>query len=126
MQVRPDDLDIFGHVHSSRYIDYVLAARFDQMKRCYKMPMEEFLEKGYGWVLVNTELTFKRGLGLGDEFEVETQITSFDKYFVNIQFEIINSNQKSCVTGTAKYALYNLTTKKSDSIPEWVLERYSI
>ena len=31
LQVRPDDLDFFRHVHSSRYQDYVLAARFDQM-----------------------------------------------------------------------------------------------
>ena len=51
LQVRPDDLDMFQHVHSSRYMDYVLAARFDQMERCYKMPMEEFLKLGYGWVV---------------------------------------------------------------------------
>ena len=31
MQVRPDDIDMYQHVHSSRYMDYVLAARFDQM-----------------------------------------------------------------------------------------------
>jgi len=29
MQVRPDDIDLFQHVHSSRYMDYVLAARYD-------------------------------------------------------------------------------------------------
>ena len=27
MQVRPDDIDMFQHVHSSKYLDYVLAAR---------------------------------------------------------------------------------------------------
>lgn len=126
MQVRPDDLDLFGHVHSSRYIDYVLAARFDQMKRCYGMPMEEFLQHGYGWVLVHTDITYKRSLSIGEEFEVETHIAYFDKYFVGINFEIFNMAQKSVVTGTAKYALYNLEKKKSDAIPEWVLERYSM
>ena len=39
MQVRPDDIDMNRHVHSSRYLDYVFAARFDQMERCYKMSM---------------------------------------------------------------------------------------
>ena len=29
LQVRPDDIDMYQHVHSSRYMDYVLAARFD-------------------------------------------------------------------------------------------------
>src|SRR5688572_5943127 len=49
MEVRPDDIDMFQHVHASRYQDYVLAARFEQMKRCYKMSMEEFLARGLGW-----------------------------------------------------------------------------
>jgi len=43
LTVRPDDIDMNQHVHSSRYQDYVLAARYDQMARCYKMPMEEFI-----------------------------------------------------------------------------------
>ena len=49
MKVRPDDLDFFQHVHASRYQDYVLAARFDQMERCYGLSMQTFLEKGLGW-----------------------------------------------------------------------------
>ncbi len=50
MAVRPDDIDMNQHVHNSRYFDYVLAARYDQMSRCYKMSMEEFLKAGFGWV----------------------------------------------------------------------------
>ena len=34
LQVRPDDIDMNQHVHNSRYFDYVLAARYDQMARC--------------------------------------------------------------------------------------------
>ena len=51
LQVRPDDIDMNQHVHNTRYLDYVLAARYDQMERCYKMPMEEFISLGYGWVV---------------------------------------------------------------------------
>ena len=51
MQVRPDDIDMNRHVHNSRYFDYVLAARYDQMARCYGMPMEEFIRHGFGWVV---------------------------------------------------------------------------
>ncbi|MBM2845221.1 MAG: fadM, partial [Bacteroidetes bacterium] len=47
--VRPDDIDMNNHVHGSRYLDYVLYARFDQMGRCYGMPMDEFLKKGWNW-----------------------------------------------------------------------------
>ena len=48
--VRPDDIDMFQHVHSSRYLDYVLAARYEQMAPCYGMPWEDFIArlKGLG------------------------------------------------------------------------------
>ncbi|MCF7763936.1 MAG: hypothetical protein K9N62_09705 [Verrucomicrobia bacterium] len=49
LQVRPDDLDFNQHVHASRYYDYVLAARYDQMARCYKMSLEQFFELGLAW-----------------------------------------------------------------------------
>ncbi|MDP3929291.1 MAG: thioesterase [Bacteroidota bacterium] len=39
LKVRPDDIDMNQHVHSSKYIDYVLSARYDHMERCYKMPI---------------------------------------------------------------------------------------
>jgi acyl-CoA thioester hydrolase/thioesterase-3 len=62
LQVRPDDIDMYQHVHSSRYMDYVLAARFEQMDRCYKMPMSEFQKLGFGWFLAGTEMRFRRPL----------------------------------------------------------------
>src|SRR5581483_575466 len=42
LQVRPDDVDFYQHVHSTRYLDYVLAARLEQGSRCYGMPLAEF------------------------------------------------------------------------------------
>lgn len=42
LQVRPDDRDMNQNVYASRYLDYVLAARYDQMERWYQMPIEVF------------------------------------------------------------------------------------
>jgi len=33
--IRPDDIDMNNHVHNSRYLDYMLAARYDQMIKDY-------------------------------------------------------------------------------------------
>jgi YbgC/YbaW family acyl-CoA thioester hydrolase len=70
LQVRPDDIDMNQHVHGSRYFDYVLAARYDQMARCYKMPMEEFTKQGLGWVVKAAHVEYKRALRMGDSFLV--------------------------------------------------------
>ncbi len=35
LAVRPDDIDLYQHVHSTRYLDCLLAARFEQMDRYF-------------------------------------------------------------------------------------------
>jgi len=127
MQVRPDDIDMFNHVHSSRYMDYVLAARYEQMARCYKMSWESFLQLGLGWYLVATQMNFKRPLGLGDSFVVRTWIESLERDGVRIGFEIDRQgNGKRSCDGWASYTLITLATGRATPIPEEIKARYSL
>ncbi len=90
-KVRPDDIDMFNHVHSSKYLDYVLAARYEQMELNYGMAMEEFLNMGFGWVVKTAKVNFKRPLALSDIFCVTTGLIDIHKNGCRIQFEIVNS-----------------------------------
>jgi YbgC/YbaW family acyl-CoA thioester hydrolase len=127
LQVRPDDIDMNQHVHNSRYFDYVLAARYDQMERCYKMPMEEFVRLGYGWVVKIAHIEYKRPLGLGDRFVVRTWIETVMKDGVKVHFEIFKKeNKKICCDGYFHYTMVDLKTGRAETIPAWIVERYSI
>jgi acyl-CoA thioester hydrolase/thioesterase-3 len=127
LQVRPDDIDMFNHVHSSRYMDYVLAARFDQMARCYGMAWEEFIKLGYAWVLVATQMNFKRPLTLGDRFVVRTWVDSFRRDGVKIGFEIDRAaDRKRSCDGWADYTMITLATGRATPIPEDIKARYSL
>src|SRR5260221_7075870 len=92
LQVRPDDIDMNQHVHGSRYFDYVLAARYDQMDRCYKMSMQEFAKAGYGWYIKTAHLDYKRSLGLGERFTVRTWVEAIRRSGVLVNFEISRSS----------------------------------
>lgn len=127
MKVRPDDIDLFQHVHSSRYMDYLLAARFDQMERCYKFPMSEYLERGMGWYQTSITMNYKRSLTLGDEFIVETGILNFGACTIELSYRIIKKlTNKVCVDGTATYALIDLKTQRAMRIPQDVIDRHTI
>ncbi|MEI8340768.1 MAG: acyl-CoA thioesterase [Verrucomicrobiota bacterium] len=127
LQVRPDDIDMNQHVHNSRYFDYVLAARYDQMERCYKMSMDEFLKAGYGWVVRSAQLEYKRSLNMGDAILVRTRVSRMLKDGVQVRFEIIKkSNGKLSCTGCFDYAMINIQTGRAAAIPEWIVEKYSI
>lgn len=58
--IRPDDIDMNKHLHSSKYQDYLFTARFDQMKNNYKMSMQEFMKNGYSWVVSEFKIEYKR------------------------------------------------------------------
>lgn len=127
MQVRPDDLDMFRHVHSSRYLDYVLAARFEQMRRDYGMAMEEFLKLGLGWFQRSAHLEFKRPLGLGDAFTVTTWVEEIGRDTVRVDFEIRRqpANKIAC-DGRCEYTLVRLDSGRAEPIPGWIAAKYAV
>jgi len=115
------------HVHGSRYMDYVLAARYDQMERCYQMPMEQFIEHGFGWYMRTAHLDYKRPLGLGDHFIVRTWVATISGDSVKVQFEIIKKIKgKLCCDGYFNYTMINLKTTRAETIPDWMIAKYSI
>lgn len=127
LQVRPDDIDMNQHVHNSRYFDYVLAARYDQMARCYKMSMEEFAANGFGWVVNTAHLHFKRPLNLGDSMVVTTWVESIGRNSVKVQFQITNqATRKLSADGWFDYTMISLETKRATAIPDWIAARYSV
>ncbi len=127
LQIRPDDIDMNQHVHNSRYFDYVLAARYDQMGRCYGMPMEEFLQAGYGWVVNTAHLEYKRPLNLGDTIRVTTWVDEFRIDSVKVRFEIRRkSNGKLACDGYFDYTMIGLQTGRAEKIPDWIAAKYRV
>ncbi|MEO8794246.1 MAG: acyl-CoA thioesterase [Daejeonella sp.] len=126
-KVRPDDIDMFNHVHNSTYFDYVLAARYEQMETCYGMPMEEFMEQGYGWVVRAAFVDYKRPLGLGDLFTVETGIETINAKGCRVKFEIkIKKSNKVACDGYFDYVMIDIKSGRGMKVSEEMIERYSI
>ena len=127
LQVRPDDIDMNQHVHGSRYFDYVLAARYDQMERCYKVPMQQFIDAGYGWYVKTAHLEYKRALGLGERFIVRTWVDAIRRSEVAVKFELLRkSNSKLCCDGYFDYTMISLKTGRAETIPDWIVQKYAI
>jgi len=126
-KVRPDDIDMFQHVHNSKYFDYVLAARYDQMERFYGMPMEQFMQQGFGWVVRTAYVDYKRALTLGDTFVVRTGLESFGDNGCRVQFEIINQKTKKiCCDGWFDYILIDIATGRATKVSQEMIEKYTI
>jgi acyl-CoA thioester hydrolase len=127
LQVRPDDIDMNQHVHASKYFDYVLAARYDQMARCYKMGMDEFVARGLGWFVRASHIEYKRPLKMGDGFIVTTWVSEISDDSVKVQFEIAKkTNNKIAADGYCVYTLVSLQNGRAQPIPPEIAAKYSV
>ena len=127
ISVRPDDIDMNNHVHNSKYFDYVLAARYEQMKRDYKMSMEEFHDLGYSWVVSASYIEYKRALKMGDQLLVRTALDNISGAQVKINFRIlIKPTEKTAAEGYLLYAMISLNNGRPVRIPEEIIKKYSI
>jgi acyl-CoA thioester hydrolase len=127
LQVRPDDIDMNQHVHASKYFDYVLAARYDQMTRCYKMGMDEFVARRLGWFVRTSHIEYRRPLKMGDGFIVTTWVSEISDDSVKVQFEIAKqATNKIAADGYCVYTLVSLQTGRAQDIPLDVAAKYSV
>ena len=124
-RVRPDDIDMYNHVHNSKYFDYVLAGRYDQMERCYGMGMDQFIERGFGWLVRTVYMDYKRPLKMSDYFLVKTGIESLDEKICRVNFTITGkATGKTCCDGWFDFVLIDLKTGKGVLIPADVITHY--
>ena len=126
--IRPDDIDMNNHVHSSRYLDYLFMARYDQMKNDYKVAMEVFTERGYAWVVSDLNIQFKRPIFLHEgTVKVRTQLKEIQSASAHVDFWILKSeNDKIAAQGQATYTMISIQTGRPKKIPEDVIKFYEI
>ena len=127
LDVRPDDIDMNRHVHNAKYHDYVLAARIDQMERCYGMSMDEFFARGFSWVVKSSFIEHQRPLNMGDSIVVRTRVSEIRSRGIRVEFEILRKpEEKLSASGWYQYLMVNVDTGRPAVIPEDIVAKYSV
>lgn len=58
-RVQYQDCDPFNHLNNSKYIDYIMAARTEQLLHEYDFNTSELAQKqGIGWVSAQTQISY--------------------------------------------------------------------
>ena len=78
VKVRFHDCDPFNHLNNSRYIDYIVAARGDQLMESYGFDIYQLLqEQGIGWVSAQTQISYLYPAYLMEEITIQTRLLAF-------------------------------------------------
>lgn len=115
VKVRFHDCDPFNHLNNSRYIDYIVTARGDQLLDNYGLDIYQLArEQKVGWVTAQTQISYIVPAYLMEEVIIETQLIAFSEKSLLLEAFMWNHDKKllKAVMWT-KLVHFNLQTQKS-------------
>jgi len=94
MKIRFHDCDPFSHLNNSRYIDYFLTARGDQLIDSYGLDIYTMAQtKGIGWVSAQTQITYLVPAWLMEEVTIQTQLIDCSEKSLLLEALMWNDNK---------------------------------
>lgn len=115
MKVRFHDCDPFNHLNNSRYIDYIVTARGDQLIENYNFDIYKLaMEKGLGWVSAQTQISYLVPAYLMEEIIIQTQLIAYSNKSLHLEALVWNFD-KTIIKAVmwTKLVHFNLKTQKS-------------
>lgn len=115
MKIRFHDCDPFNHLNNSRYIDYMVTARGDQLIENYGFDIYQLAqERGLGWVSALTQISYIVPAWLMEEVTIQTQLIHFSDKSLLMEAFMWNTDKTilKAVMWT-KLVHFNLKTKQS-------------
>lgn len=124
MKIRFHDCDPFNHLNNSRYIDYIVTARGDQLIDNYNFDIYKLAkEKGLGWVSAQTQISYMVPAYLMEEITIQTQLIDCSGKSLLLEAFMWNTDKTilKAVMWT-KLVHFNLKTKQSNPHDEELMQ----
>lgn len=116
-KARFTDCDPFNHLNNSKYIDYIIQAREDQVLQhydfdIYKMAMEE----GISWVVAQNHIAYLQPVNIMETLTIETSLLRFDEKTILLEGIMWNENKTQLkAVMWSKQVHYNIRNRKSQA-----------
>lgn len=109
------DCDPFNHLNNSKYIDYIVAARTEQLLDNYGFNTAELAYKeGIGWVAAQTQISYFYPASWLEKVTIESRLIQFSDYSLLVEAFMWDENKTKlkCVMW-AKLVHFNIKTQRS-------------
>ena len=103
--IYPFHIDAIGHVNNIVYIQWMEIGRV-LLLEAIAMPIEETIKSGFGPALVETHISYKMPLYLGDKVLASIWLSQLRGASAILEFEFFNQNKDCSATGSQRGRLY--------------------
>ncbi|AOW21498.1 acyl-CoA thioesterase [Urechidicola croceus] len=93
-KVRFQDCDPFNHLNNSKYIDYFINAREDQLIENYDLNIYKVaFSEGVGWVVGSNQISYLKPVNTMEVVTIESQLINFTKQSIEVELRMYNENK---------------------------------
>jgi acyl-CoA thioester hydrolase len=121
LPVRFSDLDPYGHVNSTHYLDYVISARWAFARDRLNVTDRSLIEKKIGFYLAKAQTAFKRPILGSGSIVAKSHVAEIADARLFVPFEIRSADLATLHSdGVLEFLVIDLTTSKPIPCPDWV------
>lgn len=117
--IKENHLDTFGHVNNASYLLLLEEARWDLLTQ-NNFGMEQIHQLGFGPVILELKLSFRKELRLREKIIIETEMISYKNKICKMLQKMIRDNDV-CAEAELVIGLFDLKKRKLVlPTPEWL------
>ncbi len=109
IKVRGYHLDVYQHVNNARFLEMLEEARWSHYEA---YPPKLFIEKGWGFVVVNINIDYKNPAVLGDVLNIQTELSRIGGSSLTLRQEVSIKETGVLAAGAdVTFVIIDLNTK---------------
>lgn len=94
VKIRFPDCDPFNHLNNSKYIDYIINAREDQLLSFYEFDIHKLAkEQGISWVVAQNQIAYLFPATLMETVTIQTQLIGFTDKTLTVEALMWDENK---------------------------------
>jgi thioesterase-3 len=114
-KVRFQDCDPFNHLNNSKYIDYFMNAREDQLLENYNLNIFRMAdEEGLSWVISSNQICYLNPAQLMEPILIDSQLIAYTSKSLVVELRMWDEGQSKLKSVLwTNFVHYNLKTQKT-------------
>lgn len=126
-KIRFQDCDPFNHLNNSKYLDYFLNAREDQIADHYGLDVfENAKTTGLSWVVVSNQINYFKPAFTMETVTIESQLIHFTNNVLLVEMKMWNEAETELKAILwMKFIQFNILTKRVTNHPTELMDLFA-
>lgn len=125
-KIRFQDCDPFNHLNNSKYLEYFINAREDQIAEHYDLDVFKYMKTtGMSWVVASNQISYVKPAFTMETVVIESQLIQYTNNLLLVEMKMWNENETELKAILwIKFIQYNIQTKKASNHSDELMQLF--